>query len=92
MTVSSKDQASSCTKLSNVSKKHLEVTIGVHNTLPPTVAPIRATNSSTGMLKNELSASHVSAKALKGVVSIKVFTTRNVVVVDLNCAFPCCKQ
>nr|GMD27984.1 60S ribosomal protein L23 [Ipomoea batatas] len=35
--------------------------------IPPTVAPIRATNSSKGILNAELSASHVSAMASNGV-------------------------
>lgn len=62
-----------------------------NSTLPPTVAPIRATASSKGMfmLKTELLASHVSARALKGVVNIKALLTRNPTVRILNCLFPC---
>lgn len=62
-----------------------------NSNLPPTVAPIRATNSSNGMfiLKTELSASHFSARALRGVVNIKALPTRNAIVGVLNCVFPC---
>lgn len=62
-----------------------------NGTLPPTVAPIRATNRSKGMfmLKAEFSASHVSARALKGVVKIKALLTTNAIVGVLNCMFPC---
>lgn len=41
------------------------------------------------MLKIELSASHVSAKASKGVVHIKALVTRKAIAEDLNCMFPC---
>ena len=57
--------------------------------IPPTVAPIRATNSSKGMLKMELSASHVSARALKGAVNIKMLAARNAVTGTPNRKPPC---
>lgn len=57
--------------------------------IPPTVAPIRATNSSKGMLKKELSASHVSARALKGAANIKTFAARNAVTGTPNLKLPC---
>ena len=62
-----------------------------NSTLPPTVAPIRATASNNGMfmLKTELSASHVSAKAFKGVLIIKAVLTRNAVVGIPTCLFSC---
>lgn len=62
-----------------------------NSTLPPTVAPIRATASNKGMfmLKTELSASHVSAKAFKGVLNIKALLTRNAVVGIPTCLFSC---
>jgi hypothetical protein len=41
------------------------------------------------MLKIELSASHVSARASKGVVHIKALVTRKAIAEDLNCMFPC---
>ena len=59
--------------------------------LPPTVAPIRATGSNKGMfmLKTELLASHVSAKAFKGVLNIKALLTRNAIVGIPTCLFSC---
>lgn len=57
--------------------------------LPPTVAPIRATNSSKGILKKEFSASHVSAKASGGVDNIKELVKRNATAKNLSFWFPC---
>lgn len=59
--------------------------------LPPTVAPIRATPSSNGMLKKELSVSHVSARASRGTMSIKVFA-RTTAFVKLNDATLCTNE
>ena len=62
-----------------------------NSTLPPTIAPIRATASNNGMfmLKTELLASHVSAKAVKGVLNIKALLTRNAIVGNPTCLFSC---
>ena len=56
-----------------------------HTTLPPTVAPMRATASSIGILKTELSASQVSAKALEGVENIKTLLAKNISDGNLCC-------
>lgn len=53
------------------------------------MAPIRATNDSKGMLKKELSASHVSAKASKGIVNSKALVTASAVAGNLNSTIPC---
>lgn len=50
---------------------------------------MRATNSSKGMLKKELLASHVSAKASKGAIHIKALVTKNANAEDLNFKMPC---
>lgn len=63
--------------------------INLSNILPPTVAPTRATASSSGMLKKEFSASHVSAKAFKGVVNIKALPRRSSIAGNLNSVSPC---
>lgn len=61
----------------------------VSGNLPPTVAPTKDTNRSKGMLRRELSVSHVSAKALKGVANIATLLTTNAAVGKLICRFPC---
>lgn len=57
--------------------------------VPPTVAPMRATRSNTGIfiLKTELSTSHVSASASRGLTSIKALENMTAVAgrVDKPC-------
>lgn len=69
-------------------KNHHDVNVE----LPPTVAPIRATNNSKGMLKKELSASHVSARASKGTVNIKALVTANAAAGNLSTTSPCTRD